>query len=639
MLVLVVAKETSLPLSTVRLELAIRADSGDWGDPFATLESDAQGRAAFEVEPGKAMELEIQQLLEPLSSDQRQIPALAPGEQREVRIELANALDLHYWARVVRDEDGARLPFVHATLVYRNPIGDAPIRQSLVADGEALIEIHTATWKDSVLLVELDGFAQASARVVPGHETSERAFELRLAGAARLKLLVTNPAGAPLPSLTVRATAAAYELSQSDFWFDDAEHVRSTFNAVSDANGRATLSDLPSRVDIELSVLEGEAVLMRERVKQRLDPGQEREVTLVVGGKATLFGRAIDQDGIAVAGEELWLVKPDTSMGMTFRTWTNASARRQTDTEGGFEFKDIAEGEWWVGPGIDAAMSSIPSSPFAPYGQRVVIPPGAGRAEVVLHVWRGIYIRGHVRLASGEPAVGCNVLTQATDMDHTGFLSTKSIEEGAFELGPLCGVEYELRAGGAFQGEFAESPRVLAKGGAEDVVLVVERSAILRGTVIDSQSSEPCEAMIFITQANVSDGFARAMGSQTRENSFEVTGISAGVWDISVTARNARMGTTRVTLVPGETKEIVLRVSPSVVLSFKNTSDKDFFYLHPSSDGFAMELAGVDPGQEHRFNLPPGRISLRISNAKAKTLTVREIEIAPGASGEIRYPD
>ena len=126
--------------------------------------------------------------------------------------------------------------------------------------------------------------------------------------------------------------------------------------------------------------------------------------------------------------------------------------------------------------------------------------------------------------------------------------------------------------------------------------------------------------------------------TQTQDGAFELTGITPGVWDVCVTARNARMATTRVTLTAGETKEIRLRVAASVVLTFKNTSASEFYYLQPHNDGLALPLTGVEGGHEYRFNVPPGRISLRISDANAKTLAVREIEIPPGASGAISYP-
>jgi hypothetical protein len=220
-----------------------------------------------------------------------------------------------FWARVVRDEDGERIPFARAEHAHRAADDEQVVRTPLAADADALVEIRTHAELEGALLVDLEGFAQASAPIVPGHETRAKAFELRLVRAATLNVRVQGPAGDARPGLRARASARGYELSQSDFWFDDAEHVRSEFDATTDADGRATLAGLPPRVDLELSVLEGQTLLMREPFKVRLDPGEVRDIVLVVGGKATLAGRAIDQTGAAVADEELWLVQPEPSMG------------------------------------------------------------------------------------------------------------------------------------------------------------------------------------------------------------------------------------------------------------------------------------------------------------------------------------
>jgi hypothetical protein len=209
---------------------------------------------------------------------------------------------------------------------------------------------------------------------------------------------------------------------------------------------------------------------------------------------------------------------------------------------------------------------------------------------------------------------------------------------GAFRIGPVLDVEYELTAGGAFQGEFAQSPSVRARGGASDLVLVVSRAAILRGVVIDPDTNEPCDAQVFLSQADVHDGFAMGLGTQGNKSGFEVTGITPGVWDVVVTGRNALLGTTRVSLAEAEVKEVLLRLSPSVVLTFKNTSPTEFFYLFPQCDGLALQSEGIDPGKEQRLTLPPGRITVRVADAQAKTLGTRTVDIAPGAAATLEYP-
>ncbi len=128
------------------------------------------------------------------------------------------------------------------------------------------------------------------------------------------------------------------------------------------------------------------------------------------------------------------------------------------------------------------------------------------------------------------------------------------------------------------------------------------------------------------------------MGSETHNMAFELTGITPGVWDISARSRNARMAMRRVTLAPGESKEITLRVAPSVALVFKNTSAAEFYWVIPECNGLALETSGVESGQEQRIAVPAGRVNLRIMDAEAKTLATRSLEIAPGASGEVRFP-
>jgi hypothetical protein len=550
-----------------------------------------------------------------------------------------------FWARVVRDEDGVPLPFVQAEYARIEGEGPSVQRTPLKTDAEGLVEIRGFAEHEGALLVDLADFAQAAAPIVPGHGTREKAFVLRLARAAALRVSVRGPSGAARPGVVVRASARDHELSQSDFWFDDAQHVRSEFVTATDGQGFALLGGLPPTVELELSVSEGGKLLMRDPRRWSLDPGETREVTLAVGGTATLAGRAIDQNGAAVPDQELWLVKPDPTMGLVFREWTTPTQRVRTDVEGRFEFADVAEGEWWIGPARESqGPVATPLPPpaaeqaLAAIAERVVLAPGAGRVEIVLRLVRGLYLRGFVRERSGAAAPLCSVSASPTDRARFGFLGATSDADGAFRIGPVLDVEYELTAGGAFQGEFAQSPSVRARGGASDLVLVVSRAAILRGVVIDPDTNEPCDAQVFLSQADVHDGFAMGLGTQGNKSGFEVTGITPGVWDVVVTGRNALLGTTRVSLAEAEVKEVLLRLSPSVVLTFKNTSPTEFFYLFPQCDGLALQSEGIDPGKEQRLTLPPGRITVRVADAQAKTLGTRTVDIAPGAAATLEYP-
>ncbi|HTF89196.1 MAG TPA: carboxypeptidase-like regulatory domain-containing protein [Planctomycetota bacterium] len=553
---------------------------------------------------------------------------------------------IHFLCRIVQDETGMPLSSARVQFVSRNEHCETLEHGTLAVDARGELEVDQPIGMDCALLVDAIGFERAFVPIVAGHETDRQAVEVRLGRQSSLVVRVTGLRRKTDSALTVRATVPEYAEWQADFWLDEAHRSRSRFETRIDEQGLARLDGLPARIGLELSVLDGLVPLLVAAAHESLEPGEEREVRLSIGTRPRLRGVVRDQFGAPFAESELWLVRFESDVDTAFGPHTKPFASSWTGIDGRFEVVDLRAGEWLIGP-REQRHAASDGQICAAVGQRVVVPKGDACAEVELQVWRGIYLRGFVRLSSGEPATGCNVFAQPVSAGARETYATTSNDAGEFELGPVRGVEYELTAGGKVDGDYSRSPAVVAKPGREEIVLVVDRAARLHGTVIDSDTGERRSAAVFVVQSGVREGFGAGCGVEGGAE-FEFSGLKSGEWDVSaetlpeydpLVLKKPRplVAAARVTLVAGETREMTLRVSPSARLTVTNASSA-LILLQPESNGILLRDTAVQPGEGALLDVPPGPITLLIQDEHGVTLAERKIDAAPGSKTAIRYP-
>src|SRR5947208_10173647 len=92
----------------------------------------------------------------------------------------------------------------------------------------------------------------------------------------------------------------------------------------------------------------------------------------------------------------------------------------KADAQGGFEYKDVAAGAWWIGPS-SVRNETMPAKPefVAPIAQVLEIAEGEVQRDVMIHTDRGLYIRGRVLAPSGGAPEYALVMAKQLDGDFT----------------------------------------------------------------------------------------------------------------------------------------------------------------------------------------------------------------------------
>jgi hypothetical protein len=178
-----------------------------------------------------------------------------------------------------------------------------------------------------------------------------------------------------------------------------------------------------------------------------------------------------------------------------------------------------------------------------------------------------------------------------------------------------------------------------SSGAAKPQEETVDRPATLRAILIDAATGQPCPGGISLTYRAVSAGSGPVARSTFNwEPEVTLADVPPGEWGVIATASESRMAAARIALAAGEKKEITLRLGPSAELLLKNADATQMVYAHPSVDGILLEEFGVEGGGEQRVHVPPGRIAVKITNARDETLHESEVTIAAGEVRELSYP-
>lgn len=486
----VLALETGQPLSgaRVRLEtpagesLATSASRRARGGVHESLLSDAQGRADFRVPAATPFVLHAQ-FDAPLGSSARlDVRALEGGACRTLVVEVFGAADRSWCARVVDGESGAGLPGARVKLGDgrrpRASLFDAPTE----ADGSLRLALSSRV--EYRVRVEAAGYAPRTVVVEAGHATQAEAQVIRCLRQAALEVRVSDAEQRPLAEFELALTLdpAWRENEQPD-------GIRlsgpAALEARTDAHGRARFEALPARVAFTLCGKVRTRPVRVLRLDGGLAPGELHTLDWALGTGCVLTGTVLDQAGEPVANLPLWLAPAGAQAGFFEpRLSPESLLTTESDEHGLFRFEDVAAGAWRVGPQprlqwyvveSGGALSFFegaeepalePARRAAPAPLALALLEGESERNLVLNVWCGLYLRGRVQSADGQPLPGELVLGRSGEF----VAEARAREDGRFELGPLMPGTYAL-----------DTPRVGARcrpqnapAGAEGVVLVLE---------------------------------------------------------------------------------------------------------------------------------------------------------------------
>jgi hypothetical protein len=672
------------PLDSIRIELTSRdlsrvigSESADGANPPPSI-SDAKGQARLRVASGVEFDLVADSTREDVGSAELTVPALKPGERREIVIELPIGNDLRVCG-VVLDADGGA-PIAGATAeAYIVDAGAAssasdeaapgrarePKRArayaSATADAAGRFVLDVPSWRDSYVRVSAKQFSAALSETDDEHDTADKPLEFRLTRNAVLHAHVLDEMDEPIPGVQVAAHVDSYRLASEPKRIGAAlvSAPDEAWHATTNGDGDCVLESLPTGVVLHAQLEIGGRVRGKPFDISALTPG-ETTVQWRVDLGCELAGVVLDDHDAPVAKLSVWIApKASVREGGMERVYEasargswhgysheDASAWATTDENGRFLFRDVSAGPWCIGFERDPTASPRDlAREFVPDGQRLEIARGARHQDVTVHLKHGEYIRGKVLEASGAPPESFSVMTApGAAMECPIFYNTNELgagyrarieNGGVFELGPLPHGEYELTACSyPWPAQPRSVPvRAYAKTGDADVVLRLGKRAMISGRVIDASTRE---AVVASVEAN-----ARLMAESTYSGSFAFESVFTGPLDLIATARGGLIGVLHVANVESrqEVSDLEIAVSRGATLQLRYDGPKDQCSVNVLSGDVLIARMRLSKAQAKPLLVPSGAVVVHVSKKGSNATNEQTVDVQAGEDREVVVKD
>ncbi|MEW6745330.1 MAG: carboxypeptidase-like regulatory domain-containing protein [Planctomycetota bacterium] len=375
-----------------------------------------------------------------------------PGSNTGARSQDSEAT-LTFFGRVLRAEDDTPIAGAKVTLPARALpawLRSAPTNRGepdrkgilgeLATDANGLFSAEARSRSECLACVEAEGYARQTVLITPEHATREAPAAIRLWRGASVRATVTDGTGQPLNGITVCLSGSIAELKDKPGW--DIRFAPPIWAAKTDHMGQCTLAGIYPDADLTVALeREKDPLPCRSPGIIRLQAGEARDLRLRVVAKV-LRGVMLDQHDIPVAGCEVWVREAESTEP---HLWSEApTARTVTDSSGRFGIS-LAPGLWYVGPRITRREGVNEEHAVAPLAQVVRIDESGGDQDVILRVYRGLFIRGRVVDPKGAvPIVGCTVF--GISWSYSGQTEAEMKQDGTFTLGSVPPGEYVLGA-------------------------------------------------------------------------------------------------------------------------------------------------------------------------------------------------
>jgi protocatechuate 3,4-dioxygenase beta subunit len=401
-----------------------------------------------------------------------------------------------------------------------------------------------------------------------------------------------------------------------------------------DVNGLASVTGLPPRVPLELTIHARGTLARKESAPVTLEPGERRRIEVHVGSGGSIVGRIEDGDGKPVKHCQIWRVAGEPGFEQLLRSYEPPAASSRSDEDGRFRFDDVAQGKWLVGPAPakDGEPNVSDKSAIAPFAQPVEIADGAGEVELVLRVDRGLYITGRVL----DPSGGGVKDTYASAQQVNGFMSVmeRTDDSGQFVLGPLLAGEFDLEAGG-MMGPHAKSETVRASAGARDVVLRLRVGGAITGRVVDaSGAARECE--LSLSQPSVEFGW---MQTGTRDGSIKFDGLLAGSYNLHAITSDGQIGS-RVGIVVGEGETVdgvEVTLAPGARLEVRYAGERHVATYEVLAAGDLCWVSSLESGSQESRVVPAGDLEVRWRTYPETATHSDRFKLAAGEKREVAW--
>jgi len=357
-------------------------------DPLRTETTDATGTAYVEgldVERSWTVTVWANGAL----PAEREVPALRPGELRDVVVPLDAA---PRFSGFVRDEHGVPIERATVVLSIATKNGEMPTHGVSLADGS--FEIHGFAPGVARLRVTCSGYAERE--LGPWHAgigADVAGIDIVLAGGAEISGVVGGPDDGAVDGAWIFVERGAPS--------DAAQRERVAVGAdgafrVQGVAGEAMTLHARGRARSDPNDLKSPYILWTARADVR---APVNDVVLVLSRGSSLRGRVMDDLGIAIAGAQVLasLVVRENEDG--YRTPV------ETDADGVFVLDLLRDGAWRI-------SANAPGT----YCDGVVVEmPGDATRSVEVVVTRGGVIEGRVVDARGDPVGDAHVVVETVD--------------------------------------------------------------------------------------------------------------------------------------------------------------------------------------------------------------------------------
>jgi len=263
--------------------------------------------------------------------------------------------------------------------------------------------------------------------------------------------------------------------------------------------------------------------------------------------------------------------------------------------------------------------------------------------EVVVRVWRGVFIEGRVLGPHGDGAE--EMLVSAFGLENRGRASARSGTEGGFRIGPLVPGRYRLDASHSPDDSLAPSEPVEALAGDTDVVLRVTAGGSVSGVVVDAATGEPVKASVGLSEAvEKPRGYRMTSGRSSGEFSFG--GLTPGDYHLCAASDDGRVGVLRDVPVMAGSKVEGLRIplerGGHVIIRYEGPVEYANFWIESAGARFGM--GGLRSGQQKRVTAPTGEITVRLEaygrtdpDSPVAIERERQVTIEAGAEVEVSF--
>jgi hypothetical protein len=631
------AKETGVALAGQLVHLyggepkegRIPEGTGPHGRLGELLVTGSDGRVEYEIQSGTAAKLASYSPIGANANGSRDIAALAPGERREVVLELATQDDAHFFGRVTAHDS-------------KQPIAAAEVRggpRELATDADGRFDLPYATWSPTRLTIVARGYGECVVVAQAGHETPGQALVLELEHSCTLVGILKDGGSG---NYVLQAVTEGYRLTEQDpsrltgMAFDAEDR---SWRADFDATGRAEIPGLPPNAPLRVSVLDGRKTLVELAERVTILQGATREVELRASSTCRLSGVVRDDAGQPVADLTLWLLRAGHGAGLYLNSYEDAQrvGTAKTDASGRFAIEKVSLGQWRLGPEAKDREDggAVPADAIAPVAQLVDVREGEAQHEVELVVHRGLTITGTVLDPDGKAVARVGVMGCAAQT----YVNANSTDDGRFVLGPLQPGTFVLDAE-PFGSGFARSAQVTVDAGARDVVLQLRRAGRLAGRVADSSSGEGVIAEIAVSiPADPQAGIH--MPTSEPDGTFVLEGMLPGSYALAAATTDGRVGILRgVELAAGsDLHDLLISVQPGARVRVRYEGAQGYCSAQVVQDGVVVATDGVEKGTSKTFSGPAGSVKVVCRLGGNGKELVRELVLKAGEERELVFKD